>query len=155
MKTARFVALTCAAFCTAAIAADNPLDQLKGKMKEGLYDYKMEMDLAGVPGLPPGMGKQNMSFQKCVTAEDIEKGQMARGRDGKMPESCEVKNFRMSGDTASYTMTCAQPAMSADNQITFTGDGFKMDMKMAMSQGGQMMNMTQRMEGRYVGPCNK
>jgi hypothetical protein len=45
--------------------------------------------------------------------------------------------------------------MSADNQITFSGDGFRMDMKMAMSQGGQMLNMTQKMEGRYVGPCNK
>ena len=47
------------------------------------------------------------------------------------------------------------PAMKADNKITFTGDGFNMDMKMAMNQGGQVMNMTQRMEGRYIGPCKK
>ena len=156
MRTARLAALACAACCTAALAADNPFDQFKGKMKEGLYDYKMEMDMGAIPGMPPGMGKQNMNFQKCVTAQDIEKGHMGRGgRDGKMPETCEIKNFKMSGNTASYTMTCKEPPMSADNQITFASDGFKMDMKMAMSQGGQMMNMTQRFEGKYLGPCKK
>jgi hypothetical protein len=155
MTNARLFAIACAAFCTTAIAADNPLGQLKGQMKEGLYDYKMEMDMGAIPGLPPGMGKQTQTFQKCVTAQDIEKGQMGRGKDGKMPETCEVKNFKMSGNTASYTMTCKEPPMSADNQITFASDGFKMDMKMAMNQGGQMMNMTQRMEGKYLGPCKK
>jgi hypothetical protein len=155
MKTIGLLAIACLAFPAAAIA--NPLDQLKGKMKDGLYEYKMEMDMGAVPGLPPGMGKQNMTFQKCVTPEDIEKGQMGRGggRDGKAPESCEVKNFKMSGNTASYTMVCKNPPMSADNQITFVADGFKMDMKMAMNQGGQMMNMTQRMEGKYLGACKK
>ena len=27
--------------------------------------------------------------------------------------------------------------------------------KMAMNQGGRMMNMTQHMEARYLGPCTK
>ena len=153
MRTIGLLAIACLAFPAAANA--NPLDQLKGKMKEGLYEYKMEMDMGAVPGLPPGMGKQNMTFQKCVTAEDIEKGQMGRGggRDGKAPESCEVQNFKMSGNTASYTMTCKKPPMSTDNQITFAADGFKMDMKMAMNRNGKAMNMTQKMEGRLLGPC--
>ena len=45
--------------------------------------------------------------------------------------------------------------MMADNSITFTDNCFNMDMKMAMNQGGQVMNMTQKMEGRYLGPCKK
>ena len=45
--------------------------------------------------------------------------------------------------------------MTADNKITFASDGYKMDMKMAMNQGGRPMNMTQHMEARYVGPCSK
>jgi hypothetical protein len=153
MTKARFLAIACAAVSAAAIAS--PLDALKGKMKDGMYDYKMEMDMGAIPGLPPGMGKQNMTFQKCVTAQDIEKGQMGRGtgRDGKMPEACEIKNFTQSGNTASYTMACKDPPMTADNRITFSAEGFKMDMKMAMNQGGQVMNMTQRIEGKYLGPC--
>jgi uncharacterized protein DUF3617 len=155
MKRTCLIAVAGVALCAAASAADNPFSQFKGKMKEGMYEYKMEMDMSGVQGMPAGMGKQNMTFQKCLTQADIDKGQMGRGggRDGKMPESCEVKNFNMSGNTASYTMICKEPKMSADNKIAFSNDGFKMDMKMAMEQGGQMMNMNQKMEGRYLGPC--
>jgi Protein of unknown function (DUF3617) len=160
MRNARlFAAVACSA---AAIACATPLDQFKGfdqfkgKMKDGLYEYKMEMDMGAVPGMPPGMGKQNMTFQKCLTPQDVERGQMGRGagRDGKMPTNCEINNFSMSGNTASYTMVCKAPnEMTADNKITFTGDGFKMDMKMAMNQGGRVMNMNQHMESKYLGPC--
>jgi hypothetical protein len=80
---------------------------------------------------------------------------MGRGaRDGKMPENCEVKNFNMSGNTATYTMECkGERPMKADNKITFASDGYKMDMKMQMTQGGQAMNMAQHMEAKYLGPC--
>ena len=37
--------------------------------------------------------------------------------------------------------------------MTFAGDGFTMKQKMAMDQGGQVMNMTQTMTGSYTGPC--
>ncbi len=153
MTKARLLAIACAAVSAVAIAG--PFDSFKGKMKDGLYEYKMEMDMGAIPGMPPGMAKHSMTFQKCLTPQDIEKGQMGRGagRDGKMPESCEIKNFSQSGNTASYTMECKQPKMSADNKITFTGEGFNMDMKMAMDQDGRMMNMTQHMESKYLGPC--
>jgi hypothetical protein len=146
MNASRLLGVACvAALCTTAMA-DNPFESFKGKMKEGMYEYKMEMDMSG-------MGKQNMTFQKCITHQDIEKGQMGRGagRDGKMPEGCEFKNFTQSGNTASYSMVCTN--MSADNRITFTPDGFNMDMKMAMNQNGKAMNMTQHMESKYLGPC--
>jgi hypothetical protein len=152
MTKARILAIACAGVCAAAIAG--PLDSLRGKMKEGMYEYKMEMDMGAVPGMPPGVGKQTRSFQKCVTREDIEKGHVSRGpdRQGKAPE-CDIKNVSTSGNTTSYTMECQQPKMTADNKITITGEGFNMDMKMAMEQGGRVMNMTQHMEGKYLGPC--
>ena len=43
--------------------------------------------------------------------------------------------------------------MRAENRMTFTSDGYKMDMKMQMEQRGQAMNMTQHMEAKYLGPC--
>jgi hypothetical protein len=153
MNNIRLLALACLA---STVAAAGPFDQFKGKMKEGMYEYKMEMDMGQMPGMPPGMSpKQNMSFQKCLTAQDIEKGEMGRGaRDGKMPENCEVRNFNMSGNTATYTMECkGERPMKADNKITFASDGYKMDMKMQMTQGGQAMNMAQHMEAKYLGPC--
>ena len=71
-------------------------------------------------------------------------------------EQCEVKNFKMSGNTASYTTVCkGNMDMTADTTETVAGDNYKMDMKMRMNQGGQVMNMHQKMDGRYLGACKK
>jgi hypothetical protein len=152
MNKTAIAAATCCAL-SAAIAFAGPFDAFKGKMKEGLYETKMDMDMGQMPGMPPGMGKQSHTHQHCVTAKDIEKG-LDKGRDGKGPnESCEVKNMNMSGNTATYTMVCSKPKMTADNKITFSGNGYVMDMTMSMDQGGQTMNMKQHMESKYLGPC--
>ncbi|HUP97050.1 MAG TPA: DUF3617 family protein [Usitatibacter sp.] len=150
MSKSAFALAFAAAFSAAAVAG--PFDQFKGKMKDGMYEYKMQMEM---PGMPAGMGKQNMTFQNCVSQKDIEDGGFGKQNKDK-PDNCEVKNFKMSGNTATYTMDCkGEPKMTADNKITFTDAGFDMDMKMAMNQGGQVMNMNQKMQGRYIGPCKK
>jgi hypothetical protein len=157
MKTGRLVVIACAAaLATAAWAQSNPFSAFKGKMKEGMYEYKMEMDMGQVPGMPPGMGKQSMTMQHCITAQDIETGGFNKGRDGQMPKNCNIENFKMSGNTATYTMVCkGGPDMTADNVMTFRPDGYDMDMKMSMNQGGQAMKMTQKAQARLVGPCTK
>lgn len=153
MKRALLLAVTLAA---TTAAAQTSMGALKGKMKDGLYAYKMEMDMGQIPGAPPGMGKQTMNFQHCVTPQDIEKGELGKGREDRKPANCEMKDFKMSGNTASYKMVCkGETAMTADNTITFVPDGYRMVMKMAMDQGGQKMNMTQNMEAKYLGPCKK
>jgi hypothetical protein len=157
MKSLRTVAAfaALAAFSSAASAA-SPFEAFKGKVKEGLYEYKMDMDMGNMPGMPPGMGKQSHTMQNCVTAKDIDGGGFARGGDPRKPDACEVKNFNMSGNSATYTMECkGDPAIKADSRINFTGDGFNMDIKSAMTQGGQTMNMTQKVNARYIGPCKK
>ena len=155
MKPSRLLALACAAtLATAAWAQSNPFSAFKGKMKEGMYEYKMEMDMGQMPGMPPGMGKQNMTMQHCITAEDIEKGGLNKGRDGQMPKNCEIQNFKMSGSTASYTMACTgENKMTADSVITFQPNGYDMDMKMKMDRGGQVMTMNQKAQARLLGPC--
>ena len=145
-------ALLACSLAAPALAA-GPFEAFKGRIKEGQYETKMEMEM---PGMPANMGKQTMTFSNCVTKEDIEGGKIGKGRDNKMPENCEVKNFAMSGNTATYTTVCkGDPEMTADSKITFVDNGYNMDMKMAMKQRGQVMNMSQRMEGRYTGPCTK
>ena len=157
MKVPRLLALACVAALAATAWAQNPFSAFKGKVKEGMYDYKMEMDMGQMPGLPPGMGKQSMTMQHCLKQEDIDRGGFTKGRDGKgMSDNCKVENMKMSGNTASYTMVCkGGPDMTADNVITFTNDGYKMDMKMSMVREGRTMNMTQHAEAKYVGPCTK
>jgi hypothetical protein len=146
--------LLAAALSATTALAQSPTDAMKAKMKAGLYAYKMEMDMGQMPGMPAGMGKQSYSIQHCVTQQDIEKGQIGKGRDGKSSSNCEMKDFRMSGNTATYKMVCkGESEMVADSTVTFVADGFNMDTKTAMNHGGQKMNMAQKVEGRYLGPC--
>ena len=143
MSCKHVVALAAALSIPVALAQAD----MKGRMKEGLYEVKMEMEM---PGMPAGMGKQSMTMQNCVTAKDIETGAIARPKEQK-PGDCELKDFKMSGSTATYTTVCKD--MTADTKMTFRDGGYTMDTKVAMKQGDQTMNMTQKMEGRYVGPC--
>jgi hypothetical protein len=150
--TLRIAAVAVAATfaCAAAHAADNPFAGLRGKMKPGLYEYQMEM--SGVPGMPPNMGKHTM--QHCVTPEDIERGQVGRADKGPRGENCEVKDFNMSGNTASYKMVCQNgPTMNA--KMTFREGGYTMDGDMTMPgrNGAEPMHMKQHMESKYLGPC--
>lgn len=151
MSPIKAAAFAATALLAATAASAGPFDAFKGKMKEGQYETKMTMEM---PGMPQGMGKQQMTHSHCVTAQDIEGGRM--GSRDKMPEKCEIKNFNMSGNTATYTTVCkGDPEMTVDSKITFVSDGYTMDMKMAMKQGGQPMNMTQKIEAKYVGACKK
>jgi hypothetical protein len=142
-----------AAFSLAATGVlAGPFDAFKAKMKPGLYEMKMDMDMSGNPNIPPQYAKQSHTMQHCVTEQDLEKGAFSRGRDGKAPDSsCEIKDMKMSGNNASYSMIC--PKMKADAKMTFSGSGYTMDMKMTMDQGGAPMTVNQHMESKYVGPC--
>ena len=150
MKT-MLLAASCCALALPAIANDNPFAAMKGKMKEGQWEYTMQM--GAVPGMPQGMSMPPMKFSKCLTAKDIEQGGAGQ-REGKMPEGCTVKNMKMSGNNASYTMECTKdPKMKSDVKMTFQGDGFTMNQDIVMDRGGQQMPMSQTMTGRYLGPC--
>lgn len=149
MHVKLLIAACAAAACANAVAA-GPFDQFKGKIKPGQYEVKMDMEM---PGMPGNMGKQSMTMKNCVTDKDIESGRM--GKDNKMADTCEVKNFKMSGNTATYTAACKEPQMTSDTTITFRDDGYTMSSKTSMVQGGQTMHMTHRMDGRYLGPCTK
>ena len=140
--------------CTVALpvlAQDNPFAGMSGKIKEGMWQYDMQM--GAMPGMPAGMKMPPMTFSRCLTAKDIESGG-ATSKDGKMPEQCSVKNMKMAGNTATYTMECTKdPKMKSDVNMTFTDGGFTMKQDVEMDHGGQMMKMQQTMTGKYTGPC--
>jgi hypothetical protein len=140
-------------FALAATSAfAGPFDAFKGRMKAGLYEMKMDMDMSGNPNIPPQYAKQSHTIQHCVTEQDVEKGAFSQGRDGKGQDpKCEIKDMKMSGDSATYSMVC--PKMQADAKMTFISGGYVMDMNMTMDQGGRPMTVKQHMESRLVGPC--
>jgi hypothetical protein len=165
--TLRLAAVAVAAsFAFAAHAADNPFEQFKGKVKPGLYEYKVDMDMSGSmpPGMPAGMGKQSHTMQHCVTEDDINRGQMgARERaGGGKPDNCKVEDMKVSGNTATYKMVCkGGPDMTAENKIAFREGGYAMDMVIDMQNAGGSkgssgtpMHVKEHIESKYLGPCS-
>ena len=143
------IAASCCALCFPALAADNPFAGMKGKMKEGQWEYTMKMQMPGMPG----GGMTMPGFRQCVTADQIEKGSVGQ-KDAKMPDGCTIRNVKVSGNTANYTMECTkEPKMVSDVTMTFAGDTFTMKQNTTMDQGGQKMQMVNDMTGKYIGPC--
>lgn len=144
MRKNSIVAAVLSMCCGAAIAA-GPMD-FKGKLKEGQYEYKTDMEI-------PGMGRQSSTSQGCVTAKDIEGGDLAKpDKESK----CELKDMKSSGNTTTYKMVCGGEApMTADAKMVFRDGGYTSDLDMSMKQGGQAMNMKQHIDARYIGPCRK
>src|SRR6188768_1595381 len=133
----QLVAALALAVAVPALAQDNPFAGMKGKIKEGMWEYRMEM--GAMPGMPAGMTMPPMTFSRCLTAKDIESG-AATSKDGKMPEGCTVKNMKVSGNNANYTMECTkEPKMTADVKMTFAGDSFTMKQDIVMDHQGKPM----------------
>jgi hypothetical protein len=151
------IAIATAACCalSATIAFAGPFDAFQGKMKPGMYETKVDMDMGAVPGVPPGMSKQSTTQQHCVSDKDIEEGGFGKSRDKRGEGDCDFKDVKVSGNSATYKMVCPKSSMSAEGKMTFTGSGYVMDIDMTMDQGGHKMNMKQHTEGKYVGPCTK
>ncbi len=152
MKTA--IALAAALAVTPALAQSD-MKAFTSKLKPGLYEYKMEMDMGAIPGAPKGMGKQNMTVQHCLTAKDIEDGQLGR-KDPNSKVDCKMSDMKVSGNTASYKFACkGDMQMTSDNTVTFVPDGYRMQSKMTMNHGGQAMTMVHNSQARYLGACKK
>jgi Protein of unknown function (DUF3617) len=160
-KITFFAAALAALFASAAHAQQ--LD-LKGKMKEGLYETTVQSEM---PGMPKGAGAQPFKAQQCITKEDIDRGNAKTFNQEAMKQnsSCEMKNVKQSGNSASYDTVCPKEGFSASTQLTFgdnsvkgvtatkfTGEQMK---NMPPQVAAAMANMKSTFETKYVGPCKK
>jgi hypothetical protein len=69
-------------------------------------------------------------------------------------KDCQVKNFKMSGNTATYSTECTgEMQVKADTKVAFNDAGFVMDSTSTMNHGGQPMTTKLHMESKYLGPC--
>ncbi|MGE0357231.1 MAG: DUF3617 domain-containing protein [Burkholderiales bacterium] len=152
MKASALIAAALALCATAALA-QNDLKAFAARIKPGLYEYSMEMDMGAIAGAPKGMGRQKVTVKHCLTAKDIADGQLGR-RDPNSKVDCRITDMKMSGNTAHYKFACqGDLQMSSDNTVTFTPDGYRMVSRMSMNAGGRAMNMTHDTRARLIGPC--
>ena len=142
------VAAGCVAVVTAAWA-QGP--------KIGQWEYQSEMTIPGV-SLPPGMSMpqmsgdgmvQRMSFRSCVTESEPVPMDRQGGHD------CKLTRMDRKGDAVSWAVECQTPEgpMIGEGTGTYRGDRMDAVIKMKGTANGRPMEMTQKLQGRYLGPC--
>jgi hypothetical protein len=120
------------------------LAQNASPMREGNWEITMKMAM-------PGMEMPPMKQTQCVTAA------MIKDPAGAIPKGpgqgdCEVTNYKFSGNSATYALTCKQPPMTAVGEMTYSGsDAYTGTLKIEM--GGQTMTVAH--DAKRIGDCPK
>jgi hypothetical protein len=150
LATTCLLGLAALALGPAGVSAQQPpKDLFKDKVKPGMYEDKVEIDMTGTPGIPAGQGKQTQTVQRCLTQEEFAKGP-APDQPG-----CVTSNFKMAGESATFTTVCKQGSetQTVELRLTPTSKGFATEARTTTSQGGQVYKSTIKSESRYLGPC--
>lgn len=118
--------------------------------KDGLWEITTKTEMAGMPGAMPAM-----TMQRCFSAKDFE-DPAAMNRAMDKGTRCETSDYRLQGNTATWKVVCTgETPMTGTGTATYAGTSYAMTTRMAMTHGGQTMNMTTTNNGKYLGPCKK
>jgi hypothetical protein len=145
-----------AAAAAGAVAQAGGYDAFASRFKPGQYQYTVEADTAGIPGMPKGFKLPPMTFNQCVTAKDIADGkQFTQGKQqGDM--KCQISNFKLVGNAGSYTQNCQSPdmQMKADVMFTINGDTTVMQMVNELQpKDAPPMKTKANTTMKYMGNC--
>lgn len=138
-KTMLYLFAAMLAFSVVIPASASPSPQKPGKWK-----VTMQMEMPGMPiKMPP------MSFEVCLTEEDLKDPQKAVPNDPK--SDCKVGDYAIDGNTVTWTVDCPKQKMKGEGEITFTNESYtgKMDMQIGEQE------MSTKYSGKWIGACTK
>ena len=116
-----------------------------GPQKPGRWAIKMQMEMPGMPFKMPAI-----NHEVCLTEEDLKNPQKAVPNDPK--SKCTVGDYKVDGDTVTWTVECPKDKTKGTGEITFTSeDSYKGWMKMQVGE----QEMTTTYSGAWKGECKK
>jgi hypothetical protein len=118
----------------------------QGPRRDGRWEVKMEMQMAGMT-MPP------QTMTQCVTKEeaaDPQKGLPPAGRGGN-PNDCKVSDHKVDGNKVTWSMACEKEKMTGTGEFVYSGDTYTGTMKM----NAQGQEMTMKYAGKRLGDCTK
>jgi hypothetical protein len=123
----------------------NLMAQGSSPMREGMWEVNTKLVIPGMPEAPP------MKHQQCVTAANI------KDPESTMPKmdsnDCKITNFKLNGNTATYTLTCTQPTdVTAAGEIKYSGSDSYTG-TLTLNGGG--MAVTLSYDAKRIGDCAK
>ena len=141
---------------TSAIAQVSGIDALAKQFKPGQYQYSIESDMSGIPGMPKGMKLPAFTFAHCVTAKDVEEGRQFQQGKQQGDMRCQMSDVKVSGSSGSYTQTCVAPSMTMRADVVFKINGdttvLQINNNMQSRDAGNMQTKS-TMTMKYVGNC--
>lgn len=153
--TRRSLFVTVSLFITVALPSGA---QAETQLKPGLWEYKMTMQMAGMPNIPgmPGLGGAPMSATRCLTAEDVKNPERAL-EVSNSKQQCVQEDFKSEGNKISFKVRCTgEPAGTGNGEFTVAEDHLEgtMKIRMANSPLGNM-EMSQIVSGKRIGDCKQ
>src|SRR5262245_17844897 len=142
------------AVLTAALVSLSLAVFAQGPRRDGRWEVKMEMEMAGMPpGMPP------FTTTQCITPEeanDPQKSmpQMGRGGRGRGGDSnCKMTDYKMEGNKVTWSMKCdGDPAMTGKGEFAYEADAYTGTVTMEGGRGGAMR---MKYSAKRLGDCVK
>ena len=93
------------------------------------------------------------NVSKCVSKADADDPASYLGGDN--AAGCEITRGPSAPGSYSWTLNCEKQGVSGTGKATFDLTKIESEIRMTvtMKEGGQKIEMTNRTQGRYLGPC--
>ncbi|MBN1473876.1 MAG: DUF3617 domain-containing protein [Syntrophaceae bacterium] len=117
------------------------------EIKEGLWEITTKVEMKGVPMQMPAT-----TVKQCITKDK------AVPKSASEDYECKTKNYKVSGDTVTYSVECWGKGglMITEGKTTYKGNTFDGTSTTKIKAKGQPeMQMSNKISGKYIGPCKK
>ncbi len=111
--------------------------------KAGKWSVSVQTEIPGMPFKMPAIKTTH-----CLTEEEAANPQPPKDKNSK---DCTVSDYKIDGNTVTWTMECPKQKMKGTGEMTYSGDAYEGQMKMNMD--GQ--EMVQKYSGKYLGACDE
>jgi|SRR5579884_1578953 len=145
--------------------------QAADAIRPGKWEYTVTTQMPNMPQLPPGVqlppnvhiqqgpGGMAVTHTSCVTAADPT-AELSRPHGPNAAQSqCKVERMDRNGGTVSWVTTCTTPDATVHSEGTARYSGDRMDAsfrsRTTPRRGGQPMEASNTVTGRYLGPCDR
>ena len=128
----------------------------QGPRRDGKWEIKVQMEMTGMPA---GMTLPAQTVTQCITPEQAADPkntvpQPPGGRGRGADPNCKMVDYKMEGNTATFSMKCDPPNdMTMVGKFVYGADSYEGEMKADMARGGQSMTMNMKYTGKRVGDC--
>jgi hypothetical protein len=140
--------MTSAAIVALAVGVSSAL-LAQGPRRDGRFEIKMEMDMAGMPmKVPPITTTQCITPEQAADPQNAMPPQGGRGNEN----NCKVSDYKQDGNKVTWSMKCeGKEPMTGTGEFVYASDGYTGTMM--MDRGGQAMTM--KYTAKRLGDCTK